>query len=160
MTTQIKGSATSTFGGAIDTTKVITDAPAFRATIASNQSLTTNTNTKLQVASEQFDLTNDYDNTTNYRFTPSVEGYYQVNCTVYFAGSGMSRGITRLYKNGSEQGRADFLITGDAIIPYSDLVYMNGSTDYLELYGYCIFTTSAVAAVSFTNFNAHLVRAV
>jgi hypothetical protein len=155
MVTSIKGNDTSTFGG-----QVVIPSPAFRATIASNQSLTNSTATKLQLASEQFDLTNDYDNATNYRFTPSVAGYYQVNCSVYYAGSNMTRGITRLYKNGSEYGRADFKFTTDTIIPYSDLVYMNGTTDYLELYGWCSFTTSALAAVSYTMFTAHLVRAV
>jgi len=161
MTTQIKGNDTSTFGGAIDTTKVTTDVPAFRARLSANQSLSNNTLTKIQVDNETFDTLGEYDNATNYRYTPSVAGYYQVNGTIYFNGSGVTRGIVRIYKNGGEVGRTDFSNTGnDIIMNYSDIVYLNGSTDYLELYGYMSFSTSGQAVVSFTNFSAALMGAV
>ena len=58
-------------------------APAFRAALDSNQSVSATTWTKLQLDREDFDSTGDYDNTTNYRFTPSVEGYYLCSAGIH-----------------------------------------------------------------------------
>ena len=48
--------------------------PAFEAYKTSNQTLTDNTLTKVQIETESFDTDNCYDNSTNYRFTPTVSG--------------------------------------------------------------------------------------
>jgi hypothetical protein len=54
MTTQIKGNDTSTFGGNVDVTgNVITDAPAFSATLSANQSISHNTWTKIPYDTER-----------------------------------------------------------------------------------------------------------
>ena len=50
--------------------------PAFHVVRSSSQSISTNTNTKVQFNSEVFDTDNCYDNSTNYRFTPGVSGKY------------------------------------------------------------------------------------
>ena len=50
--------------------------PAFEAFLSSNQTVTDNTTTKIQFNSEVFDTDNCYDNSTNYRFTPTVAGKY------------------------------------------------------------------------------------
>ena len=52
--------------------------PAFHAYMSSNQDLSNNTATKLQVDTEDFDTDNMYDSSTNYRFTPIVAGKYYV----------------------------------------------------------------------------------
>ena len=53
-----------------------TNTPAFHVVRSSGQSISTNTNTKVQFNSEVFDTDNCYDNSTNYRFTPGVSGKY------------------------------------------------------------------------------------
>jgi len=66
-------------------------APAFVAyynTGGSGTLITTNTWTKVPFNTEVYDTANCFD-TTNYRFTPSVAGYYQINATAYlYANSG------------------------------------------------------------------------
>jgi hypothetical protein len=138
-------------------------APAFSAYLAtSNQSITTSTFTKIQCQTEDFDTNSNYDNATNYRFTPTVAGYYQVSASVSFQGSTTcTRYLATIYKNGSEYIRfGDFAGTGVGVSTQgSCLIYCNGSTDYLELYCYAT-GTGLIAAFgrNQTNFQACLVR--
>ena len=53
-----------------------TNTPAFHVVRSSGQSISTNTNTKVQFNSEVFDTDNTFDSSTNYRFTPGVSGKY------------------------------------------------------------------------------------
>ena len=165
MTTQIKGNATSTFGGNIDVTgNVVTDAPAFSADSTGGQSIASATFTKLQFNIEDFDTNNCYDHTTNYRFTPNVAGYYQVTFMVGLAGyTGNSQ--PALYKNGSMwiSGAYPFPSAASSTSAYNvgtGLVYLNGTTDYIEAY---VWTSSALTTSTNTNrarFQAFLARAV
>lgn len=116
-------------------TAAASSGPAFRATrTTSSQSITAATNVKVQFNSETYDTDGCYDPTTNYRFTPTKSGYYQVNLTLNFPSDGRTYG--KIYKNGSEYGRAFTYQTADSGSSGSDLVYMNGSTDYIEFYAY------------------------
>lgn len=112
--------------------------PAFSAYLNSAQSLPNSTSTKVQFNAEEFDTNNNFDSTTNYRFTPTVAGYYQVNglivCTALSSGYYAQ---AQLFKNGSAAKYG--VNTPSATNAYtrsniSALVYMNGTTDYLELY--------------------------
>ena len=79
----------------------ITGGPAFYAyQSASGQSITTSTYTKIVFDTKAFDTANAFDNTTNYRFQPTVAGYYQFNA-VLTPSSATSYTIVRIYKNGS-----------------------------------------------------------
>ena len=110
--------------------------PAFYAYNATTQSIGSGTYTKVQFPTEGFDTANCYDNATNYRFTPNVAGYYQLNAGVYFASSGSI--ILPLYKNGSLFMESNRLNTGSAgnTLGFGGLVYANGSSDYFEIYAY------------------------
>ena len=167
MVSKIKGDATSTFGSDIDVTgNVVTDAPAFSVVISSNQSISNSTSTKIQFNTEEFDLTNDFDSTTNYRFTPSVKGYYQFNFAVYVDGNN-TQGVHRgeLYKNGGLHRRgitnADSGTT-DTTAGGSILAYANGTTDYFELYVLHTFgsTRNLYSNLTLTYFQGYLARAV
>ena len=109
---------------------------AFRTT--SQQSFSQNTWTKVQLNGEKFDTDNCFDSTTNYRFTPTKAGYYQVTGSIYVSKTGQSQGIMSFYKNGSVY--QIFYNNVNTSTEYtngnSSLVYLNGTTDYLELYGY------------------------
>ena len=166
MVTSIKGNDTSTFGGNIDVTgNVVTDAPAFSATLSANESITTSTSTKISFDTKDFDLTNDFD-TSTYRFTPSIQGYYQFNFSV-FMDCNNTQGIFRgeLYKNGSLHRRG--LMNADSVAQDttavgSILVYANGTTDYFELYIHHTFgvTRNLLSNSSLTYFQGYLARAV
>ena len=127
---------TVTFPATTGTAMVSGNMPAFYAYNATTQSIGSGTYTKVQFPTEGFDTANCYDNATNYRFTPNVAGYYQLNAGVYFASSGSI--ILPLYKNGSLFMESNRLNTGSAgnTLGFGGLVYANGSSDYFEIYAY------------------------
>jgi hypothetical protein len=130
--------------------------PAFSAYQSSSQTLSTSTNTKIQYQTERFDTNSNYDNVTNYRFTPTVEGYYQVNASLG-VGASATGVYTQIFKNGSlYEGSYD---GGHATITstVSSLVYLNGTTDYIEIYGNFGSGQVTAASSSQTWFNAALV---
>ena len=111
-------------------------APAFGVWRSGSQSITSSTWTKINFNTEEFDTANCFDSTTNYRFTPNVAGYYQMNAALYFNSSGScTRGIVQLYKNGSAFKFGNYMppITSDSlrgVAVLSTLVYANATTDY------------------------------
>ena len=112
------------------------DGPAFSAYLGSSQTVTSGVYAKVTLNTERFDTNSNFDSATNYRFTPTVAGYYQINYAVYGTASGaMTAIISALYKNGAvyEYGVIGS-VTGNQQYVSSTLVSMNGSTDYLELY--------------------------
>jgi hypothetical protein len=110
--------------------------PAFSAVRTSNQtSISANTWTKVQLNVEDFDTASCFDSSTNYRFTPNVAGYYQVNGSVSSEGTSSYMGVA-IYKNGSLFHRTWTENTQAMSAQVSCLIYFNGSTDYIELYGY------------------------
>jgi hypothetical protein len=115
-----------------------TAAPAFSAYQNASVSVTNATLTKLPINTKTFDTATAFDATTNYRFTPLVAGYYQVNgCMNYMAGTGGGNLFVSIFKNGSEYRRgAAQTVTGALSSSVSDVVLLNGSTDYIELYVY------------------------
>jgi hypothetical protein len=132
--------------------------PAFSAYQSVAQTLTLNTNTKIQFQTKEFDTANAFDNATNYRFQPTVAGYYQVSggirvsatrCGIYVA----------IWKNGSEFKDVGYdASSGAAQSAGSALVFLNGSTDYVEFYGNISATQALSYQASATYFQACLVR--
>jgi len=128
---------------------IVAPGPAFKADRATtDQTVTTGAWTKVQLNAETFDTGNCFDSTTNYRFQPNVEGYYQVSFSVDFgAASGMTNFIASVYKNGAANLYGTYALAGvatEAVATDSGLVYMNGSTDYIELFGLVTGTTTKV----------------
>lgn len=131
---------TITIPDATGTMMVSGNMPSFSAYANAGQTVSAGTFTKVAINTEYFDTANCFDSTTNYRFTPNVAGYYQVNATVSFGTTGAAEIIAAIYKNGSIYSRGtDANMTsgtfGDSLITYNELIYFNGSTDYIELYG-------------------------
>jgi len=111
--------------------------PAFYARASSSQDLSNNTTVKLELDTEDYDTNNDYDNTTNYRFTPSVSGKYWLFGSTNISGGAINTLAQLLiYKNGSVHRVALHRYAGDGdLIPtVGGLVEANGTTDYFELY--------------------------
>lgn len=130
--------------------------PAFSAYQSTLQSISLNTWTKVKFQTEEFDTNSNFDNTTNYRFTPTVAGYYQVNGRVASA-TANSIGTIAIYKNGAEfKDGSQSTQTGSNV---SSLVYFNGSTDYIEIYAYFTATSNTVPTAFSCYFQASMVRA-
>ena len=140
--------------------------PIFRATKnASSQAITVNTSTKVIYDTVVVDSTSSYDS-GNSRYTPSVAGYYLVKCSADIGANTntLSRAQIMIFKNGSNYSSMGPVVSGfvgtEAGSMNVDLVYLNGSTDYIETYVYISGTSPIVYnSSSWTNFSAILVRA-
>ena len=122
---------------------LLSNVPAFEAYLSSaSQSISDNTITKIEFNTEDFDTDNTYDNSTNYRFTPNVSGKY----FVYARGRGQVGNNTQLktfemyvYKNGAVYSRKGVLFDTNyeryASHTLTNVIDMNGTTDYIEIYG-------------------------
>lgn len=134
--------------------------PVFSAYQSSAQSISSATFTKLQFQAEEFDTNSNYDNTTNYRFTPTVAGYYQFSAGFAVASSATT-GMITFYKNGSEFKRGGYNTATSALngITMSAIIYCNGSTDYVEAWGYIGTGQNTNASQTTTYFQGALVRA-
>ena len=115
--------------------------PAFQAELSANQEVTDNTDTKVQFDTEIFDTDNCYDNSTNYRFTPTVAGKYYVYLNLGVNGkanSNLNVGYSYIYKNGSEIIESKFRNNTTKDIRYLNLnasvIATLSATDTIELY--------------------------
>ena len=134
--------------------------PAFSAYANAVTATTNNVFTKVNFQAEDFDTNNNFSSS---RFTPTVAGYYQINSTVAL-NVGTYNSELAIFKNGTvyKYGSYPNRVTGDvAYLSVSGLVYLNGSTDYVEIYAYQSsggsLNTSAVASATW--FDGSLVRA-
>jgi hypothetical protein len=132
-------------------TNVASNGPAFSAYKSAAQTLSSATFTKITFDLEEYDTNNNF---ASSKFTPTVAGYYQVNAAVN-NGTGVQT-VATIYKNGSEFKAGTNSAAYTAIV--SAIIYMNGSTDYLELYGYFAVGTTTGSGVVAPFFQACLVR--
>jgi hypothetical protein len=130
--------------------------PAFAAWASSSQTLSSGVVTKINFDTEVFDTNSNF---ASSRFTPTVAGYYQINANIV-VGVSATRIYLTIYKNGSayNQGADSGSSTNVFANGVNSLVFCNGSTDYIEIYGFF-----AVGQAVFNNqvsswFNGVLVR--
>ena len=131
---------TVTFPDATGTVLVSGNQPAFSAYYAgTSQTVSGSTWTKATLDTEVFDTNNNF---ASSRFTPTVAGYYYISGVVRCTSSvTFSRYIVGIWKNGSEYYRGSETNFTSGLISQTQtggscIVYLNGSTDYVELYGY------------------------
>lgn len=143
-------------------TNVVGTGPAFRGYATTLQSFSASTWTKVNLAGEDFDTNSNF---ASSRFTPTVAGYYQINGKVGCQPSTgtVTRVLCGLFKNGTETRLGSDIFSTGNIVQTSGtvaaLVYMNGSTDYLELYIYMVGGSPAIEGNSaHTYFEGSLVR--
>ena len=133
---------------------VVGNGPAFRAYANAVTSITSAIN-KVSLGAESFDTSGAFDTVLS-RFQPAVAGYYQINGATQFAtGNYLVRVV--LYKNGVVHSFGPGVVGASAVV--GDIVFLNGTTDYLELYGYSATTQNISADSSQTYFSGFLARA-
>jgi hypothetical protein len=135
--------------------------PAFFANGATSATLTAGTNTKVAAfSSEVFDTNSNFDTATS-RFTPTVAGYYQISASVRSDTSLTVLGA-HVFKNATMYASGSFttLTSGVSakISTVSALVYLNGSTDYVEIYAFVNATATTSTSAGQTWFSGVLVR--
>ena len=153
----VAGTNTATLPAATGTVMVSGNMPAFSYYQSVAQTLSSATFTKLTFTSSNFDASNGMYSSS--RFTPTIAGYYQVNGSLG-VGSAGTRIIPTIYKSGSIlQYGNDSGPTGAVYVSsVSGIIYLNGSTDYVEIWAF-FGTGQATAASSVqTYFNACMVR--
>ena len=129
--------------------------PAFHAKLSSTQSVSNDAEQKINVNAEDFDTDSCYDNSTNYRFTPTVAGkYWCYGQTTVYGGdvSRISVVQTRLKKNGStvfyhNQDTRNNQERGISS-PIGVLIDFNGSSDYLEMHCYISLTSTSGSQIT------------
>jgi len=112
--------------------------PAFGAYQSSQQNIASlNTWIKVNLQTEYFDTNNNF---ASSRFTPTVAGYYQINGGACLESTNPADYMQcAIYKNGTNyvlggSAKGDANVNPTASV--STVVYLNGSTDYVELYYY------------------------
>jgi hypothetical protein len=159
----VAGTNTLTLPAATGTVMVSGNMPAFSAKPATTQSVSNNTWTKVTLGTEIFDTNSNFASST---FTPTVAGYYQINGSIFCTCSSgvMTQVRCNVYKNGGDSLWGYFISpisATDAIATVSGITYLNGTTDYVELYGYIGGSSVGpvfAGATDYTQFNGCLVR--
>jgi hypothetical protein len=148
-TITIPSGATIDLSNATQTGVGGTNTPAFLAYISADQSISDATATKAQFNTEVFDVGSCYDNATNYRFTPNVAGKYMIFSNLLFQLNdyGIYNASIEIFKNGSQYTFSNNAFgTGASLISsvyVSHIIEFNGSSDYVEIFGYLERHTSS-----------------
>ena len=79
--------------------------PAWSGHLSSTQTIATGTWTKLALATELYDKNNDFDASTNYRFTVPVDGIYLICFNAMFGLTAGNDAGVAIHVNGSERFR-------------------------------------------------------
>ena len=162
VTALVNGGNTITVPAVAGTMMVSGNMPAFSVYLSTSQSMTSATNTKVQFNTKLYDTANCFDNTTNYRFTPNVAGYYQFNLKVQTGGTPGDFFCAVQKNGGTEVYRGIRGNTGLSCVTVSTIVYLNGSTDYVEGYVYQTATSinrNTISSGDQSWFNGALIRA-
>ena len=111
--------------------------PAFHVSLSADQIVANATSTKIQFNNKILDTDNCYDNTTNYRFTPTTAGQYFIGGLLRFQSSATAtQCFLMIKKNGS--GLAQSYYTNQYYNGHGIhiITNMNGSTDYIEFFAH------------------------
>ena len=137
---------------------VVGKGPALRVHRGTDFALPNNTWTQLFPDVVDWNISGSW---TNPSWTPSVAGYYQVDASVHLGGGGIIVAGAGIYKNGSVIA-ISFIncpSASEIILCCSDLVYLNGISDSIQLWGYINGTAPVGKGGQLTRLSASLVRA-
>ena len=130
------------------------DIPIFSAYLSSTTNVTNNTSTKVVFDVVEYDSHNYYSSSTG-RYTPLIAGYYRFDFRIGHNGTTLTQFITDLNLNNVKRIRGNRILgisattTAGVGFASSGVVYMNGTTDYVEVYG----TVAASSGTAFYGIN-------
>ena len=135
----VAGTNTINLPAAAGTVMVSGNMPAFSAYPNATLSIANNTNTKILFQTEEFDTNNNFASST---FTPNVAGYYLCTARIQIIadGTAMQEIRSAFYKNGTIFKQGNYIYIPATTVRQmgmviSAVIYCNGSTDYVEVYG-------------------------
>jgi hypothetical protein len=160
-TIQATDAVTQTITLPAQTGTVMVNGPAFSAYNSGTQSVSNSTETKATLDTKEYDTGTCFNNTgstttlnglsvPSYSFCPNIAGYYQVSGLIRYGTSSITQAWFLIYKNGSPYIRiheqvVGVVSTGTYNASGSCLIYLNGTGDYISLYGYVTATTPIFA---------------
>ena len=133
--------------------------PAFSAYCSSGTSYTAGVWAKQDLQTEEFDTNSNF---ASSRFTPTIAGYYQVNGAFGLTTAPINLFVA-IYKNGSNYKQGNLITAASgvgAIAVVSSIVYLNGSTDYIEMWGYAGSNATSSTGANTVYFNGCFLRGV
>ena len=138
-------------------------APCFSAYQSTAQTIPNGAVTKIIFQTKLFDTANAFDATTNYRFQPTVAGYYQISGAFAGTTTAANLAVCYIYKNGANSlvgSNAYISAAGNISATANGIIFLNGSTDYVEIFGFQSGTVSmtSIAAANGTYFQAAMIR--
>lgn len=135
--------------------------PTFSAYQNTAQTISQNVQTKITFDSIEWNIGSNYSTSTS-KFTPTTAGYYQVVASVGSQNVAGSVVELAIFKNGSTY-KSGLSINAGATYrsQMTCMVYMNGSTDYIETYWYQNYsgTRATVNTSNDTYFQATFIKA-
>lgn len=132
--------------------------PAFRAYQSVGQALAASTQTKLTFTTEVFDTDGAYDVATS-RFQPNVAGYYYFTAAFATSSPNTSHSTAVLVKNGVNEYAGVQTTNTTYHFTVSGLIYLNGTSDYVEAHGVIFPALTTATGRIQTYFDGHLARA-
>ncbi len=157
------GSSGDTFAlGSGVTQTIANNTPAFFAKLSGATVISNDAYTKIACNTEVYDTAGNYDNSSNYRFTPTTAGEYYVYGTVYITSptDRLQYVDAYIYKNGSaalDSGvstyNSNYLNSAGCFVGGN--VTFNGSSDYIELYGVAGGASTVSVSANISNFGAY-----
>jgi hypothetical protein len=168
--TTSSGSGTITLGqsgetvdmanGTITLNSDMKNTPAFEAYPSGTQTISADSWTKLNFATERFDTDGKYD-ASNSKFTPTVAGKYYIYAIMDVTPSGNGDQIgLRIYKNGSLVTQnvlgltSQYIKSGNNNAWFAYSTQISDTDDYFEIYGY-FSDNAAVVQTTGTLFGAY-----
>lgn len=129
-------------------TPAASSGPTFFAYLSANQTpVSAGTFTKVALNTTNWDTASAFNTSTN-RFQPTTSGYYTISISADLSTTtNITDGIISIYKNGSQYvrpvrntlsgtGVPSTVAYPELLLNGSTIVFLNGSTDYVELYVY------------------------
>tara|TARA_B100000282_G_scaffold114401_1_gene81257 strand:- start:487 stop:1461 length:975 start_codon:yes stop_codon:yes gene_type:complete len=151
-------------GGVVTFSQIPANAsnPAFRVYRSADQTGISDASiTKVQFDAEEFDVGGYYDNSTNYRYTPLIAGYYFFVSVIQVSGTGIDQITNNLQKNGTAISW-NTIMNSDSGAGYSgssvmnsSLLFMNGSTDYVESHIFADVSSGTVTVEGVNPYRSH-----
>ena len=164
----VAGSNTFTLPAATGTVMVSGNMPVFSGYYTgSGQTINSGTDTLINITTKEFDTAGCFNNTGStvtlnglsvpaYAFMPNIAGYYQVTAQAQL-NTGANTVAADIYRNGNYWKRGTLGVAQDPYV--SAIVYLDGSTNYLQFYVYSTgATTTQSTNQAQTFFQAVMVR--
>jgi hypothetical protein len=141
------------------TAGVPVNGPAFFGAVSATQSVSAATFTKINFdTSPSWGASANGWDATNKRFRPTVAGYYMLTAQVYCNAGWLDQALLAVYLNGGIDVRSQDSGSKTYNLAANTVVYLNGSTDYLELYVYSGGAVSINASPSLTWIRGAMIR--